>query len=94
MNISREAGNRATEERAYQKLEDAYIRQGFSKAHRLLQREFEHHQPLVPSDVSKAAEYRERHLKIVKEVIGPTEVAAEPGTYNIHGNFYRPFCEF
>ena len=42
-------------------------------------------------EYSKACQYLEEHFKIVNGVGGNTEEAAEGRTYNIHGNFYRPF---
>ena len=105
LNIYRQAGNRAREEMAYLILEDAYTsRRDFPKAMECyretlnITREAGSRSgvswPLTLGDVSKTGEYREGHLKIVKEVGGPTEEAAEAGPYNIHGNFYRRFCEF
>ena len=99
MNISREAGNRATEERAYLKLKEAYTsRRDFPKAIVCYRESLNIYRqagswggvswPLALGDVSKGAEYREGHLKIVKEVGGRTEEAAKAGPHNIHGNFY------
>ena len=42
-------------------------------------------------NIAREVEYREGHLKIVKEVGGLTEKVAEAGLNNIHGNFYDPF---
>ena len=104
LNISREAGNRAKEEKALLKFEGAYTsRRDFPKAIECYRESLNIAReagsrsgvslPLALGDVSKAAEYREGHLKIVKAVGCHTEQAAEGGPYNIHGNFYRPFCE-
>ncbi|XP_015775516.1 PREDICTED: uncharacterized protein LOC107353686 isoform X3 [Acropora digitifera] len=94
LNLSREAGNRATEEKAFLKLEDVYkSRRDFPKAIGCYRESLNIYRhagskcgvswPWALSDVSKGAEYREGHLKIVKEVGCVTEEAAEAGPYNI-----------
>ncbi|XP_067027267.1 uncharacterized protein [Acropora muricata] len=97
--ISREAGNRATEERAFLKLEDAYTsRRDFPKAIECFRKGMNIAReagsrsgvswPLALGDVSKAADYREGHLKIVKEVgslTGPYNIHVTPPEINLRG---------